>query len=147
MKYYLINNEIKKATSEMPNDESMFYKRKDDTQNWGDFLLNEWHSSLQPCSITERELEKITWAVTEPLERIIDVTLLINDNDGVITFKECERGINIIIVDEPNPAKSEETNEAVDYKLQKIIDWIELAEGEGIFSIGTSNLKRFIELL
>lgn len=47
-----------------------------------------WKNSLQSCDISDSELDKIAWAVTEPLDSIIDVTNLISDNNGVITFKE-----------------------------------------------------------
>lgn len=44
----LENGTVKVFASEnpMPNDESMFYKRKSEGVNWGDFLLKDWTDSL-----------------------------------------------------------------------------------------------------
>lgn len=55
---------------------------------------NNWHSSLQPCEISESELEniKLHLAVNKQLcafrDSPIDVTDIISDNNGVISFKE-----------------------------------------------------------
>ena len=42
--YYLINNRIMSANEKMPSHISLFAN---------------WHSSLQPCEISESELEKV----------------------------------------------------------------------------------------
>lgn len=34
------------SKEEMPNDDSMFYKRKSESENWGDYLRKEWIDSL-----------------------------------------------------------------------------------------------------
>ena len=89
--YYLLNGKIMSANENMPNDESMFYKRKSEGENWGDFLLRKWHSSLQPCEISESELEKVKNKLSSIKLRwdsVIEVTDIISDNNGVISFKE-----------------------------------------------------------
>jgi len=55
MKYYLINNKIMKASSDMPN--KPCYKVIWDED--GDEIWNDWKSSLQQCEISESELLKL----------------------------------------------------------------------------------------
>lgn len=90
--YYLIEGKIMKGDV-MPNDESMFYKRKDDTQNWGDFLHKEWLNSLRPCQISPTDLEQIKsyYQMTILRNEPIDCSEVVSDNDGVVTFIEVDK--------------------------------------------------------
>lgn len=100
MKYYLINNTIKKG-SEMPN--SLAYDHPN--QYRGDRAI--WGNSLQPCEISESELEKIEMYLTKNMSmymnssNLIDITDIVSDNNGVITFK--------------HPKQVEKENEAVEF--------------------------------
>lgn len=85
MKYYLINNTIKKG-SEIPN--VMI-----NHPNYNDIMMT-WKKSLQPCEISESEIMKIYVHLFPNLSynkqdaTPIDVTDIISDNNGVITFKQ-----------------------------------------------------------
>lgn len=89
--YYLINNKIMNG-GEMPKEENF----KKWLYNTFDAYLYAWHSSLQPCEITDIELDKVSESLcvkyTVPninhIEEPIEVTDIVNDNDGVITFME-----------------------------------------------------------
>ena len=92
MNYLLINNKIMKCKkmplhvySDHPNwyDSKMYLNSKD-------YL--DWLSSLQPCEISESELDKVKVNLRLPLDLTnpIEVTDIISDNNGVITFKEKE---------------------------------------------------------
>lgn len=67
-----------------------------DHPNWYDskMYLNskdylDWLSSLQPCEISESELENVkTHLMPKVGYNTIDITSLVSDNNGVITFKE-----------------------------------------------------------
>lgn len=92
MNYYLINGKVMKGKkmplhvySDHPNwyDSKMYLNSKD-------YL--DWLSSLQPCEISESELDKVKNHLFKDVftEDTIDVTNIISDNNGVITFKEKE---------------------------------------------------------
>lgn len=74
------------------NDElyiSSWHKFKSDLY---DTHYHNWLSSLQPCEISESELDKISnYLKTLPcgfVSNPIDVTDIVKDNNGVITFKQ-----------------------------------------------------------
>lgn len=150
--YYLLNGKI------MAANEKMLYKPHYiiSGDNYNEDLFNSdynnWINSLQPCEISESELLKIhnylftkksidshTGDGVNPIE-VTDIV----DEKEIRTETKSGSWIDYELCFKPKQA---EEIEAVDEKLQKIIDWIEQAESEGIFQVGTSNLKRFIELL
>lgn len=79
MKYYLINGEIKKG-DDMPNPSGFNIK------------YSEWHSSLHHClNIKDDDIKKViekVFSINPKLDIPIEVTEFINDNNGVITFRE-----------------------------------------------------------
>jgi len=87
---YLMNGEVVGSDKQYPNDESMFYKRKDDTQNWGDFLLKQWLTSLVKLECSEVELVKIL-SVFEP-DKTIDITSITTVNSDCCG--KCAEGID-----------------------------------------------------
>jgi len=78
--YYLLNGTVKKG-GKMPGEFSCMN-------------YNLWLSSLQPCEISESEFYKIinhvypTDIKTHYPENPIDITDIVEDNNGVITFKQ-----------------------------------------------------------
>lgn len=95
--YYLINGEIKKATSQMPKQSAWL--------SWEfKLILNSWNASLQPCEISESELDKViqgyfkisfdndeeglTTREANMLKNPIDVTDIV-DKDFVCGFAKC----------------------------------------------------------
>jgi len=119
MKYYLINNEIKKATSEMP---------APNTRAFYAICLNEWKHDLQPCSITESELKKVISEVymLTGVGIPIDVTSVIyidvvgcdncfENEGGIFNPNCCQKIREIVKFKQPNiVTKSDETNEAAE---------------------------------
>lgn len=88
-----------KASSEMPK-----------IMHPTNFHYDTWIHNIQPCKIRDSELDKVInhyiqeySATSNP----IDVTDIVNDNDGVITFKQ--------------PSKSNETNETV--AIDRLVGW------------------------
>lgn len=103
--YYLLNGKLYWANSEMPNVndfkskpfcESGLCKAYEDE-------LKDWHSSLQPCEITEGELRNIQNYLFHNRKDlmmkydVLEVTDLVNDENGVVRFRENKlTGINKI---------------------------------------------------
>lgn len=94
--------------SEIPDDKSMFYKRKSEGVNWGDFLLKQWKDSLQPCEISESELDKVKNKVYTfencKADNPIDVTDIVVEMESVSNIE------SYIIFKQP---KSDEASEVV----------------------------------
>lgn len=88
-----INNRlvVEVNENEKPNDESMFYKRKSEDMNWGDYLLKEW---LQSCKYldfaSEEDKVKIMHFLKYPsIERAnnINISSIITIKDDLVYFK------------------------------------------------------------
>ena len=121
MKYYLINNKIMKASSEMPI-------RTNEEENYR-YLIQNWKKSLQPCEIKDIELEKVKkhykeWTefgvmsdneMNERLKNPIEVT------DIVDSTYDKEHNVDIAFFKFPIKAAFVEGVEAV--KIQEFIEW------------------------
>lgn len=95
--YYLIEGKIMSANWNMPdrNDDAYitsWHKFNNDKYNLD---VKIWYSSLQTCEISESELTKIEKHIDDKLKldsydlsNPIDVTDIISDNNGVISFKQ-----------------------------------------------------------
>jgi hypothetical protein len=81
--YYLINGKIMSANEKMPTP---------NTRAFYTVCLNEWKHDLQPCEISDGELTKINQYLfddgREYIANQIEVTDIISDNNGVISFKD-----------------------------------------------------------
>lgn len=114
--FYLIKGKIMMSTTKIPN--KMLYKEPFIKYN-EDF--NFWYASLKKCSVTPSELGCIIGELTMTgnansvftgNKAPIEVTNIVEaEYDGhyeniIITFKRRDRGINIILVDEPKPHQS-----------------------------------------
>lgn len=92
MKYYLINNKIMKG-GEMPKTHDLM-RLNDEFRKVEDKIYNDWLSSLQPCEIDWNHLHHIEMYLTNNMSSYIDfsnpidVTDIVEDNNGVITFKQ-----------------------------------------------------------
>lgn len=81
--YYLINNQVKVSDSKIPDE------KKHPLKTTYNLAYNNWLSSLQPCEISESELCLILSNVSKlDYDSYVEVTDIISDNNGVITFKE-----------------------------------------------------------
>lgn len=59
-----------------------------------------WHNYLQPCEISESELEKVKYYFgIDDSGHPIEVTDIVEDNNGVITFKQPKQVEEIEAVD------------------------------------------------
>lgn len=80
MKYYLINNTIKKG-SEMPEkykDTKLKYQNEVNSLSY-DVLYKDWLSSLQPCEIDGKELANIKlWVNSWETNNPIDITDIVS---------------------------------------------------------------------
>lgn len=91
--YYLINVKIMSANEKMPTLEA--YKQLYESQKYHSFFdidFNNWKLKLQPCEISESELENIEVWLSEnsydgDWRYPIEVTDIIFYDNGVITFK------------------------------------------------------------
>lgn len=106
--FYLIKGKIMMSTTKIPS--KMLYKEPFIKYN-EDF--NFWYSYLKLCSITESEMCLILSNVSKlDYDNPIEVTDIVEaEYDGhyeniIITFKRRDRGIKIILVDEPKPHQS-----------------------------------------
>lgn len=87
--YYLINGKIMAANEKMPEINEQWH-------NYNSNLL-KWSESLQPCEISESELCLILSNVTKlDYDNPIEVTDIISDNNGVISFKEYPKQVEEI---------------------------------------------------
>lgn len=80
--YYLLNGKIMSANEKMP----IRINFRTDTFK---YVYDTWLNSLQPCEISESEFDKICkyfkyWLSETPIE----VTNIVSDNNGVISFKQ-----------------------------------------------------------
>ncbi len=104
------------------------------TDNYYKSIENDWLNSLQPCEISESELEKVKKKLVISGYVLsldtIEVTDIISDNNGVITFKEKEQryivdirsGCGAVIdtkhedYDKDYPGLHQDTSGVVEYK-------------------------------
>ena len=87
--YYLINGKIMAANEKMPEINEQWH-------NYNSNLL-KWSESLQPCEISESELCLILSNVSKlDYDNPIEVTDIISDNNGVISFKEYPKQVEEI---------------------------------------------------
>lgn len=104
--YYLIGGEIKKG-GEMPTEDNNDYRYTLESQ------LEEWQSSLQPCSITDVEMEKVKQSIyifDKPIEvtdiveekRIVDESYKGEETSykTVLVFKVPKSEANEVVIDE-----------------------------------------------
>ena len=82
--YYILNGKIMSANEKMPEINEQWH-------NYNSNLL-KWSESLQPCEISDGELTKINQYLfddgREYIANPIEVTDIISDNNGVISFKD-----------------------------------------------------------
>jgi len=104
MNYYLINNRVMKGKTmpiiTNPNNDSLVY---------GDTYIRRWHFSLQPCEISESELEKI--------KAYHQMLLLRNDPIDITDIGEELGSVLGYYLVFKHPKQQDETNEAVEFAI------------------------------
>ena len=110
--YYLINNRIMWSYYKMPTKDSNDYRYTLESQ------LKVWKDELKPCEISESELDKVKKYLGNYYDTyFIDVTSIISDNNGVVTFKDKDVEINY----DNAYSKANQFINNSDEKLRKII--------------------------
>jgi len=102
--YYLIGGEIKKGKQKPHGEDYVALNPTHFNKLDFDIDTNKWLNSLQPCSITDGELCKIKSYLAANTDTpfdldnhftcTIEVTDIITDNDGVVTFREVKSEAN-----------------------------------------------------